>query len=105
MGRLGLPELVILLIIVFIPYFLPTIIAIGRRKANVMAIALVNVFFGWTIIGWFVALVWAASRQVVDQQPVAAPAVVGASPALCAQCGKYNAPGLKFCGHCGAALL
>jgi len=40
-------------------YMLPTIIADHRRKKNVNAIAALNVLFGWTFVGWGIALVWA----------------------------------------------
>ncbi len=40
-------------------YFLPTIIAIARHHRNLLAIILVNIFLGWTFIGWIVALIWA----------------------------------------------
>lgn len=39
-------------------YFLPTIIADVRKRGSVGAIFLVNLIFGWTIFGWFIALVW-----------------------------------------------
>jgi hypothetical protein len=35
-------------------YFLPTIIALAKKKRNTMAIALVNVLLGWSVIGWIV---------------------------------------------------
>lgn len=37
-------------------YFLPAIIAAVRHTHNSTAILLLNVFLGWTIVGWFVAL-------------------------------------------------
>jgi Superinfection immunity protein len=42
--------------------FLPTLIAKSRRHPNALPIFLVNLFFGWTFIGWVVALVWACTR-------------------------------------------
>ncbi len=45
-------------------YFLPTIIALARRARNALAIVLVNIFAGWTFIGWVIALVW----SLVDQR-------------------------------------
>jgi hypothetical protein len=39
-------------------YFLPTIVAVNRGH-DVMPILLLNLFFGWTVIGWFAMLVWA----------------------------------------------
>ena len=40
-------------------YFLPTIIAAARRKYNLLLILLLNIFLGWTLVGWIVALVLA----------------------------------------------
>ena len=40
-------------------YFLPTIIAVARKKSNLLLIVLLNVFLGWTVIGWVVALILA----------------------------------------------
>jgi hypothetical protein len=48
----------------FLFYFLPTIIAMARSKRDVMAIFLLNLFLGWSVIGWIVALVWAAKNDV-----------------------------------------
>lgn len=42
-----------------IGYFFPFIIATIRRQPNNTAIFLVNLFFGWTLLGWVVALIWA----------------------------------------------
>jgi len=49
-------------------YFLPTLIAAGRRKRNALAIFALNLFLGWTLLGWVLALVWSLS---VDAQPPA----------------------------------
>lgn len=40
-------------------YFAPAIIAAARRTHNATAILLLNLFLGWTVIGWFVALLMA----------------------------------------------
>lgn len=47
-------------------YFLPTIIASSRKHHNIGTIAVVNVFLGWTFIGWVVALAMAASAVRTD---------------------------------------
>jgi T4 superinfection immunity protein len=44
-------------------YFLPTFVALGRHHRNSAAIALLNLFLGWTLLGWVVALVWAAINE------------------------------------------
>jgi hypothetical protein len=48
----------------FVMYFLPSIIALIRSKRDTLAIFLLNFFLGWTVIGWFVALIWAAKNDV-----------------------------------------
>ncbi|PYX30560.1 MAG: superinfection immunity protein [Acidobacteria bacterium] len=48
----------------FLMYFLPTIIAFARNKRDTMAILLLNLFLGWSVIGWVIALVWAAKNDV-----------------------------------------
>ena len=44
-------------------YFLPTILAALRRKQHILGIVLLNVFAGWTFIGWIIALVWSLVGQ------------------------------------------
>jgi hypothetical protein len=46
-------------IIFFILYFLPSVIAFFRRKKNALAIFILNLFLGFTFIGWVIALIWA----------------------------------------------
>ena len=48
----------------FVMYFLPSIIALARSKRDITAILLLNVFLGWTMIGWIVALIWAVKTDV-----------------------------------------
>ena len=40
-------------------YFLPTIIAVDRHVVNKWSVVVINVFLGWTLIGWVVALAMA----------------------------------------------
>jgi hypothetical protein len=54
-------ELLILLILVLLPlYFLPTLIAWRRKHPQFLAISLLNLFAGWTFIGWIGSLIWSA---------------------------------------------
>jgi hypothetical protein len=43
-------------------YFLPTIIAAIRKNNNIGQVAVINVFLGWTGIGWIIALAMAAGN-------------------------------------------
>ena len=58
-GLLGLS----LCIFAILFYFLPAIIAKKRDHANATPIALVNFFFGWSVLGWLVALIWACTSN------------------------------------------
>jgi hypothetical protein len=40
-------------------YFLPTILAAIGKNRNVIAIGVLNLLLGWTILGWVAAIVWA----------------------------------------------
>ena len=42
-------------------YFIPSFVAYFKepQKKNATAIFILNLFLGWTIIGWVVALCWA----------------------------------------------
>ena len=47
----------------FVFYFLPAIIAFAKSKRDAGAILVLNIFLGWTLIGWVVALVWALKED------------------------------------------
>lgn len=44
-------------------YFVPAIIANQRKHKQYNPILLINLFLGWTFIGWLIALIWAVSYQ------------------------------------------
>jgi hypothetical protein len=96
---------IFLLVSLFL-YFLPAFLA--RNKPNFTAILLLNLFAGWTFIGWIIALVWALSAQ--PQREAAAPPVTAPPPQpphagsfFCSACGKPYVAGARFCSSCGAA--
>ena len=53
----------ILAIILIIIYFAPAITGYLNKKKNSSAILTLNLFLGWTIIGWVVALTWATMKD------------------------------------------
>lgn len=55
--------LAVLLSLLTLGYFLPTTIAVIRKRSNTMAIFVLNLFLGWTLIGWVIALVWAVATD------------------------------------------
>lgn len=44
-------------------YLLPAGIAIGRSRTNTGVIFVINLFLGWTLIGWVVALAWSIAKD------------------------------------------
>ncbi len=52
---------IVLILVVGILYFLPSIV--GSAKQNAGAIFVLNIFLGWTLIGWVAALVWAMTAD------------------------------------------
>lgn len=54
---------VLLLILLVALYFLPGIIASRRHHSSAGGIWVVNIFLGWTFLGWVIALAWAASGR------------------------------------------
>ena len=47
--------------IIAVLYFFPTIVALLRDHHQLSAIALLNLFLGWTFLGWVAALGWACT--------------------------------------------
>lgn len=64
---------IIIIIFLFVIYFLPSIIAIYfREHQSQIAIFVVNLFLGWTLLGWVVALAWSLTKpaqEVINSQP------------------------------------
>jgi ABC-type sugar transport system permease subunit len=55
----------VLLTLLSLFYFLPFAIAFNKKRANSGAIFALNLFLGWSLIGWVVALVWAMKEEKV----------------------------------------
>ena len=50
-----------MLIVAVLLYFLPTVVALIRGHLSALAIFLLNLFLGWTLIGWIIALIWSCT--------------------------------------------
>lgn len=56
------------LIVILVIYFIPSLVAINRKRDNTGAIMALNLFAGWTFIGWIVALVWASTLDDEEKE-------------------------------------
>jgi len=79
--------LALLLVLLWL-YFLPSAVANRREARHRSAILLVNFVLGWTLIGWFCALLWA----LVD------PSLRGTIP--CPYCAETIKAAARICPHC-----
>ncbi|ALP66421.1 MULTISPECIES: superinfection immunity protein [Paraburkholderia] len=52
----------VVLLAAVVAYFLPAIVADAREREDAFALTIFNVLFGWTVIGWIAAFVWARHR-------------------------------------------
>lgn len=57
-----------LIVVLVGAYFLPTVIAWRRHCRAMAGIAVVNVFLGWTLLGWVAALAWSVSGEIQTAQ-------------------------------------
>ena len=56
-------ELLVIVGLVAVMYFLPSLIALGRRNPDINSVFLINLWLGWTVIGWITAIGWALDRR------------------------------------------
>lgn len=95
-------------------YLLPIYEARVNKHPNLTAIALVNIFLGWSLLGWVVAVVWAYKKPeptIVIAPPVShrvAPSPGSQQPhrqtKRCPYCAEDVSIQAIKCKHCGSAL-
>lgn len=53
---------VVLVFCIFL-YFIPALVASNNNHSQTNAIFALNLFLGWTLLGWVIALVWACMNE------------------------------------------
>lgn len=100
----------ITLIVVGILYFLPSFVAAGRERNG--GVLVLNIFLGWTLIGWVVALAGAASlphkenpaSKVAPEYGPSGELVAPPKAVKCPFCAEEIKPEAIVCKHCGRDL-
>lgn len=62
----------LVLLVLFAAYWIPAAIALIRGVRNTGSIVVVNLFLGWTLIGWVVALAMACRSVRPEMMPTSA---------------------------------
>lgn len=81
-------------------YFIPAINGYSKQHRSRALILVVNVFLGWTVLGWLIALAWSAGSARDDP---AAP--TAATHVKCPDCAELVRREAKVCKHCGCRLV
>lgn len=82
-------------------YFLPAIVAFAREVPSKWSIGVINLFLGWTLVGWVVALAMAV-RSVPPSPAMLAHAAPTTSTRACSNCGGAMLRSDRVCPHCAA---
>jgi len=86
-------------------YFLPWIIARNREHTNEAAIFFLNLFLGWSLIGWVVAFVWACTSQAAAPAQETPPVPASDIRRPCPFCAEPILQNAIKCKHCGSSLV
>lgn len=90
----------IIFVLVALFYFIPSFNASMRGHPQRTPITLLNLFLGWTVVGWIIAMIWSSTNWIAGQ----AWAVGGQTyePVTCSSCGSPIGSA-RFCSNCGGA--
>jgi hypothetical protein len=83
-------EAFLFFLLAFVIYFFPGIVAWRRKHRNENPIVVLNLCFGWTLIGWLAALMWSLTANVKN-----------AGNKVCLYCAESIKENAKICRFCG----
>lgn len=90
-------------------YMLPTYEAWNRQHENLMAVGLLNLFLGWTFIGWVAAMVWAFKKPSIlittsGKHSNENTGSIQKQVKACPFCGEEILAVAVKCKHCGSEI-
>jgi ribosomal protein L32 len=87
-----------LVVLAIVCYFIPSGVAAIRQVPNLGSVVVINLFLGWTFIGWVVALAMAMrSRAHVPDES----ALQESGAKKCPDCAETVLANARVCKHCG----
>lgn len=94
-------------------YMLPTFEAWKNKHPNLSSITLLNIFLGWSILGWIVAVIWAFKKSetnatvnsiVTSEGPHSAISGAVIKTKKCIFCAEDILVEAIKCKHCGSTI-
>lgn len=92
---------VIMALVLFPAYFAPTLIVASRNIPQAAPVAIIDLFLGWTCIGWIVALAISLVGTGPSAPLVPAWAEAEAATKKCPDCAETVLADARVCQHCG----
>jgi hypothetical protein len=50
-------------ILLLVIYVLPSIAAVATNHEDKLKISFLNLFFGWTVVGWLISIIWSTNIE------------------------------------------
>lgn len=83
-------------------YFIPIFVAVFRRHRNGLAIGMLNILLGWTVLGWILALVWAFTSNI--EPPAIKKTILRAALVKCPECAELIQSDARRCRFCQCVI-
>lgn len=99
-------EFTILVLLAITLYFLPTIIAYQRDHDSMITIFFIDLFLGWTLLGWLACVIWASfgGQPAPRTNVVTRPEEPVEQRVKCPECAELVLIDARKCKHCGSEL-
>lgn len=65
---MSLPVIIAVVMVIQLLYLLPVLVAILRHHDHSLAIFMLTVFLGWTLVGWIIAVIWSFIRATANSE-------------------------------------